>query len=187
VNGKHRVAVGIYSTEIDVEIAFGELRLAGFPVADISILISATGRQEALLAQDPTAAEVTAVLAGPNTTPDAALRWLMEIGAWAVLTTGSIIAAGPIAAALVQSGVDGRAGDLATALIELGIRKHEAGFCERRVLQGGFLVSVCACDPDWCRLGAKLLHESGAEHIWSSDDVLAAYGKDQPLPRTGTA
>jgi hypothetical protein len=187
VNGKYRVAVGIYPTEIDVEIAFSELKLSGFPVADISILISATGREEALLAQVPTAAEVTAGLAGPNTTPDAALRWLMEIGAWAVLTTGSIIAAGPIAAALVQSGVDGRAGDLATALVALGIRKHEAKFCERRVMQGGFLVSVCACDPDWCRLGAKLLHRTGAEHVWSTDDVLAAYGDDQPLPRTGTA
>jgi hypothetical protein len=187
VSKKHEVAVAIYSTELDVEIVFTELRLAGFPVADISILISATGRQEAVLARDPTAAELTAVIAGPNTTADAALQWLMEIGAWAVLTTGSIVAAGPIAAALVQSGVAGRAGDLSMALVALGIHKQEAAFCERRVMRGGFLVSVHACDSDWSRRAATVLHKTGAEHIWSTDDVLAAYGNDQPLPETGAA
>jgi hypothetical protein len=170
-----------------VEIAFAELRLAGFPVTEISILISATGRREALLAQGPKAAEVTAVIAGPKTTTDAALQWLMEIGAWAVLTTGSIIAAGPIAAAVVRSGVGGRAGDLGRALAALGIHQQEAKFCEGRVMHGGFLVSVHACDSDWCRLAARLLHQAGAEHIWLTDDVLATYGKDQPLPKTGTA
>lgn len=187
MNGKHRVAVAIYSTELDVEIAFTELKLAGFPVADISILISSAGRQEPLLDQDPAAAEVTALMAGPITTSDAALRWLMDMGAWAVLTTGAIVAAGPVAAALVQSGLGGRAGDLGTALVALGIDKQEAHFCEKRVLRGGFLVSVRACDPEWSRLAAKLLHQTGAEHTWSTDDVLAAYERDQPLPRTGTA
>jgi len=187
VNRNCEIAVAIYSTELDVEIAFTELKLAGFPVADISILISSTGRNEALLAQDPTAAEITAVIAGPNTTADAALQWLMEIGAWAVLTTGSIIAAGPIAAALVQSGVGGRAGDLGRALVAQGIHKQEAKFCERRIMSGGFLVSVHACDSEWSSLAVRLLQKTGAEHIWASDDVLAAYGKDQPLPRTGTA
>src|SRR5215831_12062431 len=130
-----RAAVGIYSTNAGVERTFIEFKLCGFDVEDISVVLSSAAHL------------TTAVPGGANGLTSAAtargtLHWLIGLGAAALQTPDSIIAAGPIAAVMEHTGADGRAGELSSALVNFGIGEREASYCERRVRNGGSLVSV---------------------------------------------
>jgi hypothetical protein len=165
---KHRTAVGIYSTNASVERTLIEFKLGGFRVEDISVVLwsGASSRTPA------SGSDAESVATG--TTATATLQWLLGLGAAALLTADSIIAAGPIAAMFAHTATNGRPGDLFDALVELGMRPREARYCERRVRDGGSLVSVRPSDEEWSRFAVRLLEKTGAEQLWSTDELPAA-------------
>jgi hypothetical protein len=165
---KPGAAVGIYSTNAGVERTFIELKFGGFRVEDISVALSNGDSRIAIPQGDVNA------LGLASQTPAAAhstLSWLIGIGAAVLLTADSIIVAGPIAAVFANAGGDGKAGELSDALVNLGICQREASYCEQRVRDGGSVVSVRPDQDEWIWLAARLLEKSGAEQVWSTDEL----------------
>jgi len=168
VTDEHRAAVGIYSTNTRVERTFIEFKLSGFRVEDISVLLSSEGDpREMGVKEDATA--ITAQVTNSAIAAYATLSWLIGMGAPALLTGNSIIAIGPIAEALAQGNEDGRPSELSEALVNLGIRKRDARYCERRVRDGGSFVSVRPDNAESTMLALRLFETTGAEQVWSRD------------------
>jgi hypothetical protein len=178
---RNSAAVGIYSTSAGLESTFIELNLAGFRAQDISILFSTGDGEASPPREDPasegdtnhigrrgsTFAPVFSRSAGAHHT----LKWLIDAGALVTLTEGALIAAGPIAVALAGVGLDGRAGDVAGTLVRQGIQEREASYCERRVRNGGVLVSVNQTCSESARFAGVLMERSGAEQVWTTDEA----------------
>src|SRR5262249_27098775 len=167
VINKPRTAVGIYSTNANVERTFIEFKLGGFRVEDISVVLWSD-------ADSTTPASTGDAKSLAPGTAHTTLEWLLGLGAAALLTSDSIIVAGPIAAVFEDAGTDGKVGELNAALVDLGLQAREASYCERRVRDGGSLVSVRPNNDEWSRLATRLLEKTGAEQVWSTDELPAA-------------
>src|SRR6202051_4762702 len=163
---------GIYSTRAAVENATDSLVKAGFPVADISVLLPESlggpkemGTEKATKAPEGTAAGVTTggVIGGT-------LGLLAGIGVLAIPGIGPFIAAGPIMAALAGLGVGGTVGGIIGALIGMGIPEYEAKRYEGHIKAGGVLLSV-HCDTSAQIASAKdILKHTGAQDISSTGE-----------------
>jgi hypothetical protein len=163
---KHRVVVAIFSAQENVEHAVAELKLAGFPIEDISVLVSVQKEPSPLARKHEQAGAVLEVRNNPND----ALKWLRELGARAILTAGSINAAGPMAVALARTSLGGRTGDLVNALVTLGIHRDEAASFETYVRNGAFLLSVHPESSQRTKLAGELLAETATD-LWSTDEI----------------
>jgi len=168
VKKKHRAAVGIYSTNAGVERTMVEFKLGGFRVEDISVVLLSVAQSRTPISPSDVNGLTSA------STARGTFDWLRGLGAAALLTADSIIAAGPIAAVFVHMGIDGRVGELNDALADLGLRARDANYCERRVRDGGSLVSVRPDDEEGSRLAMRLLEKTGAEQVWSTDELRGA-------------
>ncbi len=83
------------------------------------------------------------------------------------------IAAGPLLAALAGAGVGGAVGELAGALIGLGMPEFEAKRYEGLVKSGGILLSVHADNSEWVSRAKKVMKECQVEEISSSGEASA--------------
>jgi hypothetical protein len=164
---KHRAVVAIYSAQQNVERAVAELRLAGFPIEDISVLVSVRKEPSPLAPSQEQPDAVPEVRNSPND----ALKWLRELGARAILTAGSINAAGPMAVALARISLAGRTGNVVNALVTLGIHRDEAASFETYVRNGAFLLSVHPESFQWTKLAGELLSETATDYLWSTDEI----------------
>jgi hypothetical protein len=136
--GKNTAVFGIFATAVEAERGVDTLIAAGFPSADISVLLPDTratkdfAHQKDTKAPEGTTAGVTAggIVGG-------ALGVLAGMGALAIPGVGPLIAAGPIMAGLAGLGVGGAVGGLVGALVGMGIPEYEAKLYEGRVKNGG--------------------------------------------------
>jgi len=182
--GKNTAVFGIYRTPVDAERGVDTLIAAGFPSADISVLLPDNrstkdfAHEKETKAPEGTAAGVTAGgLVGGT------LGVLAGIGALAIPGIGPLIAAGPIVAGLAGLGVGGAVGGLVGALVGMGIPEYEAKLYEGRVRNGGVLLAV-HCDSAAAVTRAKdLLRGSGAEDIASSGEASGARPRPEPTRR----
>src|SRR5262245_59618810 len=158
----YRAAVGIYSTNTCVERTFIEFKLSGFRVEDISVLLSSEEEDSRELGVKGDTKATTAPVTN-SAIAYATLSWLIGMGAPALLTVDSIIAIGPIAEAFAHCDGEGRPSPLSEALVNLGIRERDARYCERRVRDGGSLVSVRPDNAESTRLAVRLFEGTGAE------------------------
>jgi len=145
--GNNIAVFGIYSTRAAIEQAVGRLRTEGFRSTDISVLFL----------------DNCGITGG-------VLGWLTGIGALAIPGIGSLIAAGPIVAALAGAGALGTAGRLVGALAGLGIPDHEARRYEGRICEGEMLLSVHCDSTEWVRRAREVLDITGAQHIGSAGE-----------------
>ena len=110
--GRNTAVFGIFATAVEAERGVDTLIAAGFPSADISVLLPDTratkdfAHQKDTKAPEGTTAGVTAggIVGG-------ALGVLAGMGALAIPGIGPLIAAGPIMAGLAGLGVGGAVGD----------------------------------------------------------------------------
>jgi len=164
--GKNTAVFGIYPSAGQAERAVDTIIAAGFPSADISVLLadSETTRDFAhtkeTKAPEGTTAGVTAggVIGGT-------LGVLAGIGALAIPGVGPLIAAGPIMAGLAGLGVGGALGGLVGALVGMGIPEYEAKRYEGRVKDGGTLLSVHCDTAEQVSRAKDLLRGTGASDI----------------------
>jgi hypothetical protein len=169
--GKNTAVFGIFATAAEAERGVDTLIAAGFPSADISVLLPDTratkdfAHQKDTKAPEGTTAGVTAggILGG-------ALGVLAGMGALAIPGIGPFIAAGPIMAGLAGLGVGGAVGGLVGALVGMGIPEYEAKLYEGRVKNGGVLLSVHCDTAEGVRRAKDLLKGSGADDIASSSE-----------------
>jgi hypothetical protein len=164
---------GIYSTRVAVENATESLIRAGFPAADISVLLPESlggpkemGTEKATKAPEGTVAGVTTggVIGG-------ALGVLAGVGLLAIPGLGPFIAAGPIMAGLAGMGVGGAVGGVTGALIGMGIPEFEAKRYEGRLQKGGILLSVHCDTSDEIKRAKEVLKATNAEDVSSTGEA----------------
>jgi hypothetical protein len=172
MSAKKTGVFGIYSTRVAVENATDSLIRAGFPAADISVLLPESlggpkdmGTEKATKAPEGAAAGVTTggVIGGT-------LGVLAGVGLLAIPGLGPFIAAGPIMAGLAGLGVGGAVGGVTGALIGMGIPEFEAKRYEGRLQKGGILLSVHCDTSDEIKRAKEVLKATGAEDIASTGE-----------------
>lgn len=169
--GKNTAVFGIYPTEGDAERAVDSLTTAGFPAANISVLLpDLRGTRDFAHVKETKAPEgaTTGVAAGGVL--GGALGVLVGIGALAIPGLGPLVAAGPIVAGLAGLGAGGAVGGLFGALVGMGIPEYEARRYEGRVKGGGVLLSVHCDTSDQVSRAKDVLKASGAEDIASTGE-----------------
>jgi hypothetical protein len=145
------------------------LQAAGFPVAEISVLLPADqgkhdiGHVKATKA--PEGATTGAVTGGVT---GGVLGLLAGIGALAIPGVGPFIAAGPIMAALSGAAIGGTTGGVVGGLIGLGIPEIEAKRYEEKLKSGNYLISVHARDDEAEDRAETIFKDAGAEDITTS-------------------
>src|ERR1700688_2489951 len=172
MSAKKTGVFGIYSTRVAVENAADSLVRAGFPAADISVLLPESlggprdmGTEKATKAPEGAAAGVTTggVIGG-------ALGVLAGVGLLAIPGLGPFIAAGPIMAGLAGMGVGGAVGGFTGALIGMGIPEFEAKRYEGRLQKGGILLSVHCDTSEEINRAKEVLKATGAEDVSSTGE-----------------
>ena len=169
--GKNTAVFGIYKSADQAERAVDSLISAGFPSANISVLLPDTrstkefAHEKATKAPEGTAAGVTAggVIGGT-------IGVLAGVGALAIPGIGPFIAAGPIMAGLAGLGVGGAVGGLVGALVGIGIPEYEAKRYEGYVKGGGTLLSVHCDTSEQISRAKDLLKGTGATDIASTGE-----------------
>ena len=174
MSGKKVGVFGIYSSRTAVENATDALVQAGFPTADISVLLPESlggsgpkeiGTEKATKAPEGTAAGATAggVIGGT-------LGVLAGVGLLAIPGLGPFIAAGPIMAGLAGLGVGGAVGGVTGALIGMGIPEFEAKRYEDRLKNGGILLSVHCDTSEEIKRAKELLERTGGQDVSSTGE-----------------
>src|ERR1700688_2585593 len=170
--GKKTGVFGIYSTRVAVENATDSLIRAGFPAADISVLLPENlggprdmGTEKATKAPEGTAAGVTTggVIGGT-------LGVLAGVGLLAMPGLGPVIAAGPIMAGLAGLGVGGAVGGGTGAVIGMGIPEFEAKRYEGHLQKGGILLSVHCDTPGEIMRAKEVVKSTGGEEVSSTGE-----------------
>ena len=169
---KNTAVFGIYATRIHAEEGVDALRQAGFRNTDISALFPDNqGSKDFAHEKNTKAPEGTTTGAASGVVVGGVLGWLAGIGLLAIPGIGPLLAAGPIVAALAGAGAVGVVGGVVGALVGLGIPEYEAKRYEGRIKSGSILLSVHCESSDWVARAEKILKNTGAEDIASTEEA----------------
>jgi len=129
----------------DANDAVQDLADHGFQRADISIMAhEALTDHDRRTYEDETSGAATG--AGVGAAVGGVGGLILGLTALAVPGVGPVLAAGPIAAALIGAGVGAAAGGLIGALTDMGVPEEEAHYYAEGVRRGGVLVTVKTAD-----------------------------------------
>lgn len=172
MSGKKEAVFGIYPTRIAVENATDSLIRAGFPAADISVLLpeSLGGPKNVGTEKNTKAPEGTTTGVTVGGAIGGVLGVLVGVGTLAIPGLGPFIAAGPIMAGLAGLGVGGVVGGVVGALVGMGIPEYEAKRYEARLRTGGILLSVHCDTSDDIKRAKEVLKTTGAEDVSSTGE-----------------
>lgn len=163
-----------------------QLRNAGFPTEDISLLFSASG--ESGTANNMNTSKGTRLATSKSTKASegaaaggtvggiigGTLGLLVGIGTLAIPGMGPFIAAGPIMAALAGSAVGGSIGLLTGSLVGLGIPEYEAvHYAEKLKNQNYALISVHTNSSEDVERVKEIFERNGAEDISATRELAA--------------
>jgi len=171
MSDKKTAVFGIYSSVGHAERAVDTLVQAGFPSADISVLLPDVRGTRDFAHEKETKAPEGATTGGvAGGIIGGTLGVLAGIGAIAIPGLGPFIAAGPIMAGLAGLGAVGAVGGVIGALVGMGIPEYEAKRYEGRLKDGGVLLSVHCNTSDQISRAKDLLKSSGADDISSTGE-----------------
>jgi hypothetical protein len=185
MTGRTIAVFGIYPHSANFEYGLNVLKIAGFRETDTSVLLQKRAGTKDLAAKRATnAPEMAPTGAGSRAVIEGAHGWWAGTGALSALGLGPLLVAGPIVARLAEIGFGGTLGRLSGALLGLQIHEYEAKRYQKRIENGGILLSL-DCDSPNCAEKAKLLPIStGAEDVSSAGEIAAEYdGTDRPMRR----
>lgn len=162
----NKAVFAIYDNKSELESGVDRLKMNGFRLSDISILLpQESGVQELKHTKSSKAPEGAAAGAGTGAILVGVLGLLAGVGLLAIPGVGPFIGAGPIMASLAGIGVGSAVGVVSGALVGLGIPEYEAKRYEGFVKEGGILMSVHVDDAEWADKAKKILENSGAKDI----------------------
>lgn len=163
-----KIVSAVFDNRVAAEEAVEALLAAGFGQADISMLMSdhTQGRefQVAASTKAPEGATAGGVTGGVLGAIAATLVVMGDL----VIPGISLVAAGPIVAALAGAGAGGAVGGLIGALAGMGIPEHEAKMMAKRVEDGGILVGVLSHN-DRVTIAQEILKTAGGTHLRSAN------------------
>ena len=138
--------IGVYDRLADAQDAVSELVSAGFTRENVSIVAADTeGRFKTYVgAPGDDAGDGVAAGAGIGAVVGGLGGLLVGLGALAIPGIGPVLAAGPIASALIGAGVGAATGGLIGALVDEGVPEEQANLYAEGVRRGGTLVKVTA-------------------------------------------
>ena len=146
------------------------LRNLGFRSSEVSVLLKAKETRNISLKENAIRdAEKGGLVGG-------ALGALAGLTIFTAPILGPLALAGPIIGALSGAAVGGVIGGLAGgtgALTRSGIPEHAAGRLEQRIEEGGILIAVHSNDPARLDRAVRVFKSSGAEEVYSSEDLAA--------------
>ena len=142
MNSKNRsTVIGVFNSPTDAQAAIRDLRTLGFSDAHFGLVSPHKEANEAAK-KGKKAAEGAAV--GAGTVGGVAALWSLGISFGVLPVVGPILAAGPIAAALITAAGGAAAGGIVGSLTGLGIGAKDAEFYEKELQEGRTLVTVHA-------------------------------------------
>ena len=160
--------------EAQAERIAGQLKAAGFPGQNISVLFpDQSGSRDFAHEQHTKAPEGATTGVGAGGLLGGGLGWLVGIVSLAIPGVGPFIAAGPIMAAMAGAAVGAAAGGLTGALIGLGIPEYEAKQYDGKIRAGNVLISVHAEDSDEVSRAKAIFEREGAHDISSTGESSA--------------
>lgn len=144
-----RTVVALYEDMLTAQQAVEELSNNGFDRAQISLVSQdAEGRYTTQTGDGESTGENIAEGIGVGAAVGGIGGLLVGLAALAIPGVGPIVAAGPLAAALVGAGVGAATGGLIGALGESGIPREQAEYYAEGVRRGGALVTAQVPDGD---------------------------------------
>jgi uncharacterized membrane protein len=146
MNGRTTITA-LYDYREDAQNALRELVDMGIPREDVSLVASdAAGEYTRYHGRDFPAESDTAEGAATGAVIGGLGGLVVGLAALAIPGVGPVIAAGPLASALIAGGVGAGvgavAGGLVGALVDLGLSEEEAGYYAEGVRRGGTLLTV---------------------------------------------
>lgn len=158
------LVTGVFRNREKAERATDALNDAGFSANDISLLMSDTTRGREFAVRESTKAP-EGVTAGATIggVLGSVAAGLAAVGTLAIPGL-SLVAAGPVLAALSGLGAGAAAGGAVGGLIGLGIPEHEARFYNDELGKGGILLGVYTHNDD-ARRARDVLQATGAEKV----------------------
>lgn len=170
VFSQHQRAVGVFPTQQEAERALSELRNAGFPMRQVSIIAQRVDGRDNFSGAGVRDADGSRVGEGAATgavTGGIVGGLVGLIGSLSALTIpgiGPIVAGGALASTLTGGAVGAAAGGLVGALAGLGIPEDNARVYSDRVSRGEYLVVVDGSSEE-IRMAESLLNHQGI-HNW---------------------
>lgn len=156
----------LVSTTAKAECLVNCLREAGFNTNDISMLLpDISGSRDLSYEKHSKAPEGTATGAGAGALLGGAFGWLTGTGMVAIPALGSLVAAGPIVAALSAAAVGTAIGGVAGGLIGLGIPEFEAKQYEGKVKSGNILLSVHCINNEMSKRAEEIFKSAHGREV----------------------
>jgi hypothetical protein len=182
---KNISVMGIYPDRATVSDAISVLHKSGYRAVDISVLSADNqGSKDFALEKRTEALQGAAAGAAVGAVVGAALAWLVSIQTVTFAGVGSLVAAGPVLAALAGAGAGGALGWIVGLLVGGRLTEYVAKRYAGRKRSSGILLSVHCDSPEWCHRAAKTLKETGARDISSASETAADFGTtDKPTER----
>ena len=160
--GKDTAVFGIYPHRSSCEHAFSAFRTGGFQDTDISIFFK----------NNPKTGDRTV----SGTVIGGTLGWLAGASAISIGGLEKFFMAGPSASTLATFADGEASGDLALALVALGVPKLEAKKYVARIEKGEVLMSAHCATSNQVKRARQLFVSTGAEHICSMGDSASDIG-----------
>lgn len=162
-----KIVSAVYDNRATATAATEALLNNGFGEGDISVLMSdSTQGREFNVNTTTKAPEGASLGAAAGGVLGAIVATLVAMGDL-VIPGISLVAAGPIVAALAGAGAGGTVGGLLGAMVGWGIPEHEARMMAERVAQGGILVGVMT-HADRAPVASQVLRSCGGSHVTAS-------------------
>jgi hypothetical protein len=187
---KNTSVIGIYEDRTTVSNVIDVLHKTGYRAADISVLSSENQGSKDFAHEKHTKAQAGAGIgAAVGAVVGAAMAWLVSSQMVTITGLGpSLVAAGPLLAALAGAGAGGALGWIVGLLAGLRLTEYVAKRYAGRIRRGGILLSVHCDSPEWCERAKKTLKDTGARDISSASEAAADYGTtDKPTNRPPAA
>ncbi len=165
----HKVVFCIAASRDQVEEIVERVSEAGFARDAISVLFpDQASAREFMHGGKTRGSEGIVVGKGKQELPGGVLGSLEGIGLITIPGVGSVVAAGPIAAALGE----GAAGGIAGTLAGMGFPETEAKRFEGRIKLGNSLISVHAEEQPQVVTAQEIFEEEDAEDIGAADETV---------------
>lgn len=158
---RQRTVIGVFEQREKAEAAYQDLREAGVPTDDISVIHKPEGGRPEFGVEQTQTGKTTAAATGAGLV----IGGIVGAALLAVPGVGPLLAAGPITLVLGGIGIGGSLGALLGSIVGLGVPTEQAKAYEQAIRDGGVFIAVRAAEGQMVHDVCRLLRQHGAQHL----------------------